>query len=222
MFDDDLPDKHDPLLEESLLIKNRILREKTNVAEGRNIHRKKENVILDGLDDRRDVPNMHKSINRDSRMERTSIDGKSKQNELESLFRNYVPLKNSNVEYDDRSIRREKHTRSKNVDIKDLQSQNQEYLRIQQELDKLKETHRRMFAVKGKIYLAVEKEMAKFKKALKEENEKNLKLKDDEIQKLSAEIEKLKAELKIVIDERNKFRNVYYKLKKKYKSMNNS
>lgn len=91
---------------------------------------------------------------------------------------------------------------------------------LQNELDRLRETHHRMFAVKGKIYQAVEKEINRFKTQLSDENEKKFTDLNNKIEELETIITKLTKECKSLSAERDKFQTVYYKLKTKIKTMN--
>ncbi|KRH95258.1 hypothetical protein M153_1100055543 [Pseudoloma neurophilia] len=90
---------------------------------------------------------------------------------------------------------------------------------LQSELNKLKETHKRMFAVKGKIYQAVEKEIENFKRQIQDQSDENLKIYKEEIEKLRFENENYKTEIKNLKSECEKYKIVYNKLKIKFKEI---
>lgn len=92
------------------------------------------------------------------------------------------------------------------------------YEKLQKELDKLKEIHQRMFAVKGKIYQAVEKEIDRFKKIISKKNDMIFNEKNLKIEHLCKENQKLKEENENLRKEKNKYQTVYCKLKQKMKN----
>lgn len=227
----------DEFLQASVLLKNGPLAEKTNLV-GKKSEFKKSNggnerVILEGVDEYENGASSKRVFDKigDEMHKERVVSERSEQGMGNRLDRAYEGVKDT--------LRVGRHFVEENrgkgfygvgkhqkdvFDLKEHLNVNRRtddvhnYSQIQMELDKLKETHRRMFAVKGKIYLAVEKEVAKFKKESEEKNEVGIRMKDREIQRLNDELEVLKKDYEIMREERDKFRTVYFKLKEKYKN----
>ncbi|ELQ76019.1 hypothetical protein THOM_1017 [Trachipleistophora hominis] len=236
-YDHESENDLDKLLVESDVLKTGKLRDKTNVA-GRQSDLKKgaaqdRQVILEGLDEYENDPELARAFKKiDVQLRREHAIEKGPQvNARNYASRNYEGTKDTfgvKTDLDETQKRQSfygvgRHPKGtfdlkERLDVDRKADNVQNYMQIQMELDRLRETHRRMFAVKGKIYQAVEKEMAKFKNELKEKTDLEIRRKDEEINRINGELEALKKEYNAVKDERDKFRTVYFKLKEKYKN----
>lgn len=115
------------------------------------------------------------------------------------------------------------------------QPKNKTFEDLQKDLDALKEVHSRMFAVKSKIYQAVEKEIARFKHELRLEKNREMEeytalidQKDEEIEKykemiddkelLNQKMNDLRIQNETLKNEALKYKTVYCKLKQWVKS----
>lgn len=145
--------------------------------------------------------------------------------EYSSFFRNFEKKEPENDEKKysntDNIIKNETIKNNNNTEIKEDLNLNSiknkksesillDYKKIQEELDNLKEIHSRMFAVKGKIYQVVEKEVQRFKKEIYNKN-------FQEIEVLKKKINDLEEECKLIRMERDKFKIVYLRLKERIK-----
>lgn len=145
--------------------------------------------------------------------------------EYSSFFRNFEKKEPENDEKKysntDNIIKNETIKNNNNTEIKEdlnlncIKNKKSEsilldYKKIQEELDNLKEIHSRMFAVKGKIYQVVEKEVQRFKKEIYNKN-------FQEIEVLKKKINDLEEECKLIRMERDKFKIVYLRLKERIK-----
>lgn len=218
VYDEELYDAEN-VLKDSFIIKKTVLQEKRNEkninTRPREINRRRDDVILDGVDNKENVFNFNDLNNKAKEMNTFKEIFKEKENPFQNSHRNKQDWKNKEFSGYYKARNEGKNFKSG----AEVNEQNYNLIQIQNELDKLKETHKRMFSVKGKIYLAVEKEVESFKEELKKTSRREVEEKEKEIDRLYETIEELRRECEVVKVERDKFRKVYLKLKEKFKSI---